>query len=493
MGFTGVLGGTIRTNAGAKLSAALGCGIAFEVLLYAAPLGWLTAVCVGGLLAAMVVFGQGEALRSPALLLAGAGVVALIIEPHWASFLLAFLGLVSVALVGQADVARDAWRWVRSVARFVLMMPRGLISSLTGSSEKLVMPSVPRSVIALGRQWLVPLGLALIFLILFLIGNPLMADHMSSILTLFIGGGDFNLIDLTATGLRVGVIALLCWPFLHAQDLNIEDAGVESVREFVSLGMAFRTLVLCNLVFGMQNFLDLTILWGGGDLPEEMTLSAYAHQGIYPLAFAAVLVGIFVLIALPAGGIAEKTASTRWLTFLWLAQTCLLTASCLKRLDMYISAYSLTYLRVFAIIITACIGLGLLWISLRIAMRRSNRWLFTASILTGLALLFGGSTVDVGARIAWFNVEHSHEAGGDGVHLDVVYLRDEVGPSAIPALAWFIDNRNNEVEQTRWMRNDDRPVIAQAALTQEFEALMKDQRAWTLRRYWLQGEIARLK
>ena len=99
MGFTGVLGGTIRTNAGAKLSAALGCGIAFEVLLYAAPLGWLTAVCVGGLLAAMVVFGQGEALRSPALLLAGAGVVALIIEPHWASFLLAFLGLVSVALL----------------------------------------------------------------------------------------------------------------------------------------------------------------------------------------------------------------------------------------------------------------------------------------------------------------------------------------------------------------------------------------------------------
>ena len=417
----------------------------------------------------------------------------MIVEPHWASVLLAFLGLVSVALVGQANVALDAWRWLRSVATFILSMPRGMASLLLGRSGRLAMPEIPSGFTTLARQWVVPLSLASGFLILFLIGNPLMADQMASILTFVFEGGDFSLVDLMTSVLRIGIVALLCWPFLHTPELNLVEPEQGAVREMVSPGTALRTLRLCNLVFGLQNFLDLTVLWGGGVLPKEMTLSQYAHQGIYPLALAAILVGVFVLLAMPAGGAAEKTRVTRWLTLFWLAQTFLLTASCLKRLDMYVSAYSLTYMRTFAIVITACIGIGLLWIFLRIVMRRSNRWLVTASTLTGLVFLFAGSVTDVGARIAWFNVEHSREVGGKGVHLDVAYLRDAVGPSAIPALAWFVENRVPRIGQTRCVRNDDRPVLAQAALTQDFENMMKDHRAWTLRRYWLQEEIARLK
>lgn len=492
MGFAGSLGVPIRVNLWARLGVAIGFGIAVELLLYAAPLGWLTAICVGALLTTIVGFGRVEALRSPAILLAGAGLLAVVVEPHWASLLLAFLGLTSVAIVGQANVARDAWRWVRSVVRFIVTMPRGLVSLLSGTSGKPELPDILSAFTAIVRQWIVPLSLASGFLVLFLIGNPLMADGMSSVLNFVFAGDDFSLVDFIATVLRIGIVALLCWPFLHTPDLQLAATVLGEVQEKVSLGTAFRTLVLCNLVFGLQNFLDLTVLWGGGMLPEDMTLSEYAHQGIYPLALAAILVGVFVLLALPAGGVAEKTHSTRWLTFLWLGQTFLLTASCLKRLDMYISAYSLTYMRTFAIVMTACIGVGLVWIFLRIAMRRSNRWLFTASTLTGLTFLFLGSVVDVGSRIAWFNVEHSREVGGEGVHLDVTYLRNAVGPSAIPALTWFLENRNTGIDQLRRTRVHDRPKIAQVALTQDFEKLMKDHRAWTLRRYWLQKEIARL-
>jgi len=465
MGLTGVFRAERRFDAAARIGVAIGLGFAGERLLYDAPVGWLYAVFVTALLSATVILNGANGFRSISLLLAIAGIVALIVEPHWASFLLAFLGVASVALSAQANVARDAWNWMRHMANFTLMLPGALIASVMGGSSKLRVPSFPISVATVARQWIIPLMLASLFLILFLIGNPLMLDGATSIFNFFIGGTGFSLFDLIMSALRITVIALLCLPFLSIPKLEIS---------YTEPSLA-------------------SVLWGGGVLPEDMTLSEYAHQGTYPLAIAAVLVGAFVILMMPAGGEAEKNRKARTLAFLWIAQTGFLAASCLKRMDMYVSAYSLTYLRVIAIFAITLITIGLIWIVVRVALKRSNRWLITVSTLTALALLFLGSVVDIGARIAWYNVEHSREIGGEGVRLDVAYLRKAIGPSAIPALAWYIDNRRYGVDPMRRQTRSDRAINARDALTQQFSETMTDTRGWTLRRHWLQQQIAQLE
>ena len=493
MGFAVTLSTERRFTAVVKIGVAIVLGIMVERLLYNAPVGWLYGVFVAVLLTAMLVLNGTKALRPLNVLIAIAGISALIIDPHWASFLLAFLGVVTVALTTQANIAKNAWHWLRGVGQFTLMMPGILIVTVFGGSNNLAVPNVAASFVSGARQWIFPSVLASMFLFLFIIGNPLMFDGAASVFDFLIGGGNFDLGGLIMSVARIGMIALLCWPFLFVPDLNIAETQPELEREGMSLGMVIRTLILCSVVFGLQNFLDLTILWGGGALPQDLTLSEYAHQGTYPLAIAAVLVGAFVILLMPAGGKAEKNRNARWLTFLWLGQTGFLAASCLKRMDMYISAYSLTYLRVVAIIAIVLIAIGLLWVFLRLVWRRSNGWLFTASTLTALALLFIGSMTDIGARIAWYNVEHSRDVGGTSVHLDVAYLRDEVGPSAIPALTWFAENVRSNIELNSGKTRKDLAIYARDVLTLDFEQTMTDERAWTLRRHFLAQRIADLE
>jgi len=203
------------------MGVAIGLGLAVERVLYEAPVGWLYAVFVAALILATLILNEAKALRSFRLLVAAAGIITLFVEPHWASFLLAFLGAISVALAGQASVARDAWQWLRNVGMFALMIPSALVVSGIGGLTKLAVPNLPASLATGVRQWIFPLTLTTIFLVLFLIGNPLMADSAASIFNFLIGEDSVSLSDLIVSGLRVGIIALLCWPFLSVPDLEI--------------------------------------------------------------------------------------------------------------------------------------------------------------------------------------------------------------------------------------------------------------------------------
>ena len=62
-----------------------------------------------------------------------------------------------------------------------------------------------------------------------------------------------------------------------------------------------RSLILFNVMFALQSALDLTYLWGGASLPNDMTYAYYAHRGAYPLIATALLAAGFVLIAMRPG------------------------------------------------------------------------------------------------------------------------------------------------------------------------------------------------
>lgn len=480
---------------GMRVCGALALGALAEALLYGGPVGWLYAVFAAALVVMIAVKAvcEGQFARlGPPLILAVGGIAALAVEPTWAAFLLAFLGAASVALAAETDLLRRGLYWLWRLAVFTLSAPGAVFADMRGGVRH-----VPAGqVLASGRQaavgWGVPVLLALVFVGLFALGNPVIAEWLRWLVQTDLGGFPVHLADALASAVRAVIVALLCWPFLRSP-VRIDAAPKQarmpaatlSEKRF-DLGMVIRSLVLFNLVFGAQNALDLLYLWGEGTLPAHLTYAEYAHRGTYPLALAAVLVGAFVVFAMPPGSQAERNAMSRWLVFVWLAQTALLTLSCLKRLDLYVSVYSLTYLRVTAFVATAAIAVGLGWISARLALKKSNRWLINACIVTWLFGLLAGSIVDVGARIAWFNVTNSRDVGGDGVPLDFRYLERAVGASAIPALAWYEEQTDGNVG---WSQRRKTVRRIRLALTQDFEAELSDWRAWTLRRWLLAKRI----
>ncbi|MEM9107504.1 MAG: DUF4173 domain-containing protein, partial [Pseudomonadota bacterium] len=199
-----------------------------------------------------------------------------------------------------------------------------------------------------------------------------------------------------------------------------------------------RSLVLFNALFAVQTALDFAYLWGGHALPDGMTYAAYAHRGAYPLVATALIAAAFTLVALRPGSETETSVPVRNLILLWVGQNVLLVASSIFRLDLYVSEYSLTMLRVAAFVWMGLVALGLVLIMVRVLRGYSNRWLVRWNLLALAFALYACSLVNVPSLIAHYNVEHSRHVSGDGPPLDLYYLVS-LGPQVIPALDRYLD------------------------------------------------------
>jgi hypothetical protein len=125
----------------------------------------------------------------------------------------------------------------------------------------------------------------------------------------------------------------------------------------------------------------------------------------------------------------------------------------LRTLD-YIEAYSLTRLRIAALIWMALVAVGLVLICIRLWRGRTGPWLINANLAAALIALSACSAIDLGAVAAGWNVRHAREVGGAGVPLDLCYLND-LGPSALLPL---IELESRPIgprfrERVSWTRN----------------------------------------
>jgi len=194
-----------------------------------------------------------------------------------------------------------------------------------------------------------------------------------------------------------------------------------------------RSLILFNALFAVQSALDLTYLWGGASLPDGMSHAEYAHRGAYPLIATALLAAGFVLIAMRPGGPAEHSRLIRPLVLVWTGQNILLVVSSIFRLDLYVAAFSLTYLRLAALIWMLLVGIGLALMVMQIVRGKSNSWLLAANTISLALVLYGCCFINAPWLVASYNVEHSLEIAGTGPNLDLQYL-GSLGPQAEPAL-----------------------------------------------------------
>lgn len=267
------------------------------------------------------------------------------------------------------------------------------------------------------RDWAFPVGGSLILLALLLEANPMLASLLNLKVDLsrlvprgmFWLGTAMIMAPVFTTHVRLGQLPVLSAPArLPGFGLNARSV--------------LRALILFNLMLGVQMGTDASILIGGADLPSGLTHAAYAHRGAYPLLATAVLAGIFTLAARPFW---EEHRLIRPLLLVWLGQNVVLCAAAALRLDLYIVAYGLTYLRLYALIWMALVAVGLALLGCQLIRGRDGGWLILRSGALGLATLYVCCFVNFAQIIA------AQQLGSD--HPDIEYVCD-LGPMAAAAM-----------------------------------------------------------
>lgn len=339
---------------------------------------------------------------------------------------------------------------------------------------------------ALIRNWLLPVGLSLVFIMLFAQANPIITNWMSNI--------RWAAITQYFSVWRVLfwlLVACSTWalirPKLKQRTYHNHNNSSSRSKEFTLMALLFNersvltSLILFNALFFMQNLMDIAFLWSGAELPNGMTYSQYARQGAYPLIATALLTALFILITFKPHSVIEQKKIICALVYVWVGQNVFLVLSSITRLLNYIEEYSLTYMRVSALIWMVLVAVGLILIVTRIYLQKSNKWLVNVNTTTLYATLYTCCFINFGGIIADYNVKHSYEITG-GAYIDVFYLQRAVGADAIPALLWFEQHYpySSEIHEVREVRK---------SLQQQVKNSMTNWRQWTFRNYRLLQKI----
>lgn len=240
--------------------------------------------------------------------------------------------------------------------------------------------------------WAFPLGGTAVFLALMLQANPLLARLVTP---------DVNLGTLVERVLFWGGMALLTAPFLAGLPVPVAAPAWRPRGIGLSGASVIRALILFNLVIGVQGITDASILIGGAALPDGMSYADYAHRGAYPLLATAMLAGGFALAARP---FLDAHPAIKPLLLLWLVQNVVLCGAAALRLDLYVQAYGLTYLRLRAFVWMGLVAGGLVLCLGQVLARRGTGWLLARVAAMALAVLYGASFVNFAQIIAAENL-----------------------------------------------------------------------------------------
>lgn len=458
----------------------LGLVVLADILFYGNSLGLNLVFFAISVATASMLWTTKPLRAGPPIELLGLTIVASlpILEAPTAAAIALSAGAVICTSLAAAGLFPKNWTSLPSVlfrfalgvpGQFVIVFPRFFILRLDRT------PALP-----LGKRlavWILPITLSAAFLLLFRAANPVIEALLHDI--------DFSFLLQFLDPWRIafwiaicGSVGVLMKPGLARRRGRVPSSGHTAgnlVGSLFDYGALVRSLAIFNVLFAVQTSMDIVYLWGGAELPDAMSHAEYAHRGAYPLLATALLAAAFVLIAMRRDGPGDRSPLIRNLVLVWIGQNVLLCASSILRLDLYVETYSLTWLRVAAGIWMGLVAVGLVLILLRIAFRRSNRWLIAMNLMVLTFVTYVGALVDFPAFIARFNVEHCAELSQAGVPLDIQYL-STLGPSAIPALDTYLAASSTSEFGKRQFANRIRMQLAA-----EFNARTDDWRSWSYR------------
>ena len=422
-------------------------------LFYDRPLGISVIVAVAAV-ALSVVAGLSKPVPKRriaiAVALLAASVLPILEQASLLSILIGFIGIASFAILLNQDIPTRVEELLFKSACLLTSGPFQLIRTVRQMKRAGRRAKCRHSMAQTFLPWVMPIGLGLIFLLLFRLANPLIDSWLASLVPDFSG----NTIKAGRICFWAGAL-IAVWPFVRLKRSSAafpappvptgSDQPVFGGRHADALfgtDTVIRSLAAFNALFLIQTGLDLFYLWGGTSLPDGMTHAEYAHRGAYPLVFTALLAGAVILFAMRPGSQSEKNPTLRNLVYLWTAQNVLLVMSSIFRLQLYVAEYALTYLRIAAFVWMGLVAAGLVLIVVRIALRKSNRWLISANTLALVATLYVCAFVNFPYFIATYNLNHganpnAAKSSNWSNSADAAYICT-LGVHAFPAVETFV-------------------------------------------------------
>ena len=413
--------GALRQGAARLPIGLLGLLILGDFLFWHHAPGLSLAIFAAGVFAATAwARGRPTGLLGPALLLTAA---ALPIIEHVQALSGAFLAaglLLSLAWLRAGGFWRQIGpRSLGLLAEFPLSGFRALGAGIA-NLHRLATDHPAASSGHFLRNWAFPLGGALVLMTLLTQANPVLESGIARAFSL-----DIDLVEAALRLMFWTGLGLVAWPLIAAPAapvaLRLPGDGL-SRRLGLNRVSVRNALVIFNLILAVQTLLDLSIFLGGAALPVGMTYATYAHRGAYPLLATAVLAGGFAVAAQPF-----LDRGLRVLMLVWLAQTLALSASSALRLDLYVEAYGLTYLRLHALIWIGLVAAGLALTAWQTLRALPTPWLIRRGLILSLAVLYACSFINFAAIIARENLAR-------WPRVDAVYLCS-LGPPAAGEVA----------------------------------------------------------
>ncbi|MBI1275080.1 DUF4173 domain-containing protein [bacterium] len=473
---------SLQSRASYKLLSLTGLVTVGDMLLYNHALGWTLGLF--GLLMLLAVHAHNcherRTRMGDAAFFATAGLALAMVEsPGILSALLYGISLTAYALLPQLGSTENTWITLKS----------SLFHLLTGwwrffRQTRLWLYLYRHMKRRNGRQrhfvlhWLMPLTLTALFMLLFFQANPLIALTIRQVNWQSLG--EYISFQRMAFWLAIAAVGwavirpkLTRMPVFRLNYL-LHEEEIGFLKTIFNPRSIITSLLLFNGLFLLQNIMDILFIWTGSELPEGITHAQYAQQGAYPLIITALMTGGFTLATLRPGSAIAAIPAIRALVYAWVAQNIFLVTSAALRLLSYIEAYSLTYLRVAALLWMVLVGVGLALIVLGNMLRKNNIWLINSNLATLYGLLYICCFVNIGGIMADYNVKHCREIDGKGASLDVSYLYHKVGVDALPALRWFEHNGTNAFVLNRVTETDYQ-------LEWELRSRMENWKSWTYR------------
>lgn len=407
---------------------ALGDLMFFQRALGGGYLGFYGLALLGGMIAARSSVRRDRRAR----IAAGAATVfaaAMIYDASLLAWTLFWIAAGMATLLPASGKFDDGWRWFQRLvlhgvrapfAPLLDLMRVRKIWKVRGTGHGGLRARLPVLVLPL-------IGSAL-FLTLFAAANPVLEQLLGSI-----GTPDFSALSIIRVLVWI-VLAIAAWSLVHPRlarhTLASFDGSGDLAMPGVSVASIKLSLITFNLLFALQNLMDLAYFGTVVAMPADITLAEYAHRGAYPLIVTALLAGLFIIVTLRPGSATALDGTIRKLVTLWIAQNIVLVASSILRTLDYVQAYSLTVLRISALAWMVLVGIGLLLICWRLLAGKSASWLINTNLAAAAIALTAASFVDLGNVAASWNIRHAKEAGGRGAQLDLCYL-EQLGRSSL--------------------------------------------------------------
>lgn len=392
------------------------------------------------LIASSVIMNRGLRKTKQWIIIAAGTLIASFSVVYYASSLSVFMGVISLLILMTLQRSRYTSYFI-ALAGSVISILGSIFFNILGKLYRLkyLRPSARAS---RPTKWPVIIIVTLVtflFLTLYRFASPIFNSYFSWIFDRF----DWGWIFFSILGAFL-LYSFFFRPPLLSKLLRLEPKYDHTIKEeslkpydqsliriFSNLESerysAFLLFIILNLLLLFLNITDFHYLFFKGELPEGVTYSDYVHSGVEAVIMSIVLA--ILLIAYYFRGTINfdsRSKNIKALTYLWIAQNIVLIAMAAFKNQLYIDAYSLTYLRIGVYYYLAFSIIGLSLTFYKIYSKKDTWFLFRSNSFVFYWVLIVSCLFNWNVMITRYNLKYSRE-------IDYSYL-NSLGHQNIPIL-----------------------------------------------------------